>query len=461
MRRQRSLGLRLHCQMRSLACALLALAVLLPPPAVGAVAVSEVHDRTTWDRSYAEQNGIEYYKTCEAGSSTPTGGSSPGGGTPTGAGTPVTGGGACGEQGYAPGGPTSEANKKQIWNFLKGKGLSDEAAAGIMGNMDKETGGTFMPDAENSIQCKGVVQWCYGRMEDMVAKAPDGKWQCLDYQLNYMWWEMTETSESRVMEPLKNASTPGEAANIFHDYYERSNTETGEHLDRDKRAELIYNQFTGKEVAPTPDSPAGGSAQMANNSTNCTAPNAAKDGDQASGDTTPGSGPIPSADCNQLTSTIRDQVNSGAVVLTNGEDNLDQDLANCTTGPIECNGGVSPEILRALSSTAANSGGGPVKIWSFNTGHGCDDGDHPNGRAVDIVCQGNGAAGHTEECDKQYRYLYDNAAELGINDLIWTNPPPGYQCMDNGKPVSCDVFAGAGDHSDHIHVSTKSNAQAA
>lgn len=158
----------------------------------------------------------------------------------------------CGDRGYAGGARDSQKNKDQIWSFLKNKGLSDEAAAGIMGNMSKES--AFMPDAVNSIGCKGVVQWCYGRADALVTRAEaEGRdWRCLDVQLDYMWYEMTETSESQVMEPLKSASSPGEAANIFHDLYERSNTATGEHLGRDTRAEDTYREFTGKEPSPDP-----------------------------------------------------------------------------------------------------------------------------------------------------------------------------------------------------------------
>lgn len=158
----------------------------------------------------------------------------------------------CGDQGYDEGNRTaSEKNKNQIWTFLKGKGMSDEAAAGIMGNMDKETGGTFLPDAVNSIGCSGVVQWCFERNNAMRAKAlAEGKdWNCLSFQLDYMWYELTETAESAVMEPLKGAGTASEAAIIFEDKYERSNKATGEHLDRDRRAEEIYTAFTGKTPA--------------------------------------------------------------------------------------------------------------------------------------------------------------------------------------------------------------------
>lgn len=167
----------------------------------------------------------------------------------------------CGDQGYGNGAGTSEKNKEQIWSFLKSKNLSDEAAAGIMGNMDKETGGTFLPDAVNGIGCSGVVQWCFGRNDAMraAAQAQGKDWNCLDFQLDYIWYEMTETSESQVMEPLKGASSAGEAANIFHDYYERSNTATGENLGRDTRAETAYTQFTGKTSTSNPSNSTQGS----------------------------------------------------------------------------------------------------------------------------------------------------------------------------------------------------------
>ncbi|MBH1956998.1 peptidoglycan DD-metalloendopeptidase family protein [Candidatus Saccharibacteria bacterium] len=221
----------------------LAIVGVIISPLLNAVPVSAVAviDQDT----YQSQNDVIYFEKCKAGSG---GASDP---------TPITGGGAgCGDQGYSAGAAPSEANKKQIWSFFKNKGLSDAAVAGIMGNMDKETGGTFLPDAVNWIDCKGIVQWCYSRADNMVAKAAaEGKdWRCLDYQLDYIWYEITETSESQVMEPLKGATSPAQAANIFHDLFERSNTATGEHLGRDTRAENIYKEFTGQEPSPDPTS---------------------------------------------------------------------------------------------------------------------------------------------------------------------------------------------------------------
>lgn len=35
---------------------------------------------------------------------------------------------------------STESNKKAIWSYLKARGLSDEATAGVMGNINAESG---------------------------------------------------------------------------------------------------------------------------------------------------------------------------------------------------------------------------------------------------------------------------------------------------------------------------------
>lgn len=53
---------------------------------------------------------------------------------------------------------TVEENKKAIWNYFKASGYSDEATAGIMGNMYAESG--FKPGAsEIGGAGYGLVQW--------------------------------------------------------------------------------------------------------------------------------------------------------------------------------------------------------------------------------------------------------------------------------------------------------------
>lgn len=148
--------------------------------------------------------------------------------------------------------------------------------------MEQES--AFMPDADNKIGqyggsvgvgCVGIVQWCFERIDGLAnfAKERGKEWDCLGVQLEYMWYEMTETSQGRSTAagqkleielpealngeefsrkshyyPAGNA-TPEGAARIFHDYFERANTANGEHLGRGERADKIFEELTGKSVS--------------------------------------------------------------------------------------------------------------------------------------------------------------------------------------------------------------------
>jgi len=86
-------------------------------------------------------------------------------------------------------------NAEKAWNFLTGKGLSPEQAAGIMGNLSVESG--FDPQADNSGNYHGIAQW---------DTKPGGRWERLktwagqqnldpakfETQLQYLWKEATD-----------------------------------------------------------------------------------------------------------------------------------------------------------------------------------------------------------------------------------------------------------------------------
>lgn len=384
------------------------------------------------DAMFRAQNDVLYSDDCTTSSSSPSGGGD----------SAFSGSGeGCGEQGYASGARKSEANKKQIWSYFKNKGLSDEAVAGIMGNMEKES--AFMPDAVNQISCKGIVQWCFSRADNMQAKATaEGKdWRCLDYQLDYIWYEITETSESQVMEPLKAATSPGQAANIFHDLFERSNTATGENLGRDAMAENIYKDFTGKD--PSPD-PSPSSATGAAESSSCKASEKGEDPSQ------PGS--LPDGECAELIERVKKLKNEGKILLMNEAPEM-EDIENCgkvTQCPSASHVGVEKKTVQALIAVAEQSGV-VAKVYAFNKDHFCDSGEHGKGLAIDFPYN----AG-TPEGEKLYKFLYDNAATLGTNKLIYSPTPSGYQCMIGGKPTDCVETYGKSTlsgHEDHIHLS--------
>lgn len=396
--------------------------------------------------SYRQQNDILYYEEgCQAATSSGSAAAGPGGG------------GGCGSD-------NPEENKKQIWSFLKSKGLSDEAAAGIMGNMEQES--SFNPKATNGIGCRGIVQWCFGRNDglDSFAAGKGTKWDCLGTQLEYMWHEMTETEQGQyngngdhLEIPLVDAlngkpfsrssnytgSGAYNAGAIFHDYFERANTAKGEHLGRGERAEKIYEEFTGKSA----------DASLLGNASS-------SGGNACPGNGSPSGGGIMSEECESLVKKYDTLEASGKIVAHSDGDSksIDNDLKNCTTDQIECGtnggkGGVHPRTLRAIVAAAENSGASRLDHWNFNTGHPCDEFRHPKGMAADIYCPGNKQAtgeGASEDCNKLFIYFYDHYDELGITELIWQYPPKGYSCDD--PKIMC---SGAGDHTSHIHISTE------
>lgn len=408
---------------------------------------------------FKPQNDIQYIDECVA-NQTQT--------QPT---TPSTSnGGGCGG--------SAEENKKQVWDFLRNQGLTEEAAAGILGNMEQESG--FMPTADNGKTmgfvdstgrgCRGIVQWCHGRnagLDTYAQEHGNGRnWDCLGLQLEYMWHEMTETTQGRyngngdyleipLVDALNGAdfsrksnytgSGAANAATIFHDYFERANTAKGEHLGRAERAEEIYRELTGKEASPlavsNPNKNSGSTQQQCKTQGN----NAASSASQNS------NGALPSEECEELKKKFNELVRAGKITLTDPS-RQEKDFKNCTTDPIECGtgggeGGVNPKVLRAVVAAAENTGDGSVELWSFNTGHDCDGLNHPHGKAIDIKCNGNvqGQTTASEKCNRIFKYLYDNYDALGTEELIWQYPPSEYSCGD--PKIMCNVEG----HDDHIH----------
>ena len=65
-------------------------------------------------------------------------------------------------------------NREKIWNFLVAKGLSNEQTAGVMGNLQTESGGSWSPTVNEYGQefgsaGYGIAQWTGGRRDALVA----------------------------------------------------------------------------------------------------------------------------------------------------------------------------------------------------------------------------------------------------------------------------------------------------
>tara|TARA_B100001245_G_scaffold234308_1_gene219608 strand:+ start:22870 stop:24243 length:1374 start_codon:yes stop_codon:yes gene_type:complete len=374
-------------------------------------------------------------------------------------------------------GGTTDENKNQIWNYLRGQGLSEAATAGLMGNFEKES--TFNPKAVNPIGCIGIAQWCDRGpdLREFAALHGNGRdWDCLSVQLEFLWYEMTETKQGNMTAP-SNSRNPGDqleiplvdalngasfekrsiydnlnvtepyvTALIFHDYFERANTNAGEDKGRGEAAEKLFLEFTGQNpltASPTNATPGGSNDSCAGTTGNFTTPN---------------------EECAALIAAYRELEAQGKIRPETDwhKQNNDKDLENCTTDQITCGtgggiGGVHPRILRAVVDAAGNSGASELVTWSYNTGHGCDGLNHPRGMAIDIQCDGNTGTskggntgrGATEDCNKLFIYFYDHYDELGLTELIWQYPPAGYPCDD--PKILCNIAG----HTDHIHVGTR------
>jgi hypothetical protein len=84
---------------------------------------------------------------------------------------------------------------QRIW-FLLGQdtgspttdgGMPDMSVAALLGNVENES--SFNASSVNSLGCKGLFQYCFGRMNSLLAFAEDnngGAWQDVDLQVQYV-----------------------------------------------------------------------------------------------------------------------------------------------------------------------------------------------------------------------------------------------------------------------------------
>lgn len=153
-------------------------------------------------------------------------------------------------------------NSEQIWNYLIEKGFSPAGAAGIMGNLVRESGliagnvqngmgysdeayvsgiknGTITREQFiNDSRGFGIAQWTYSTRKAALydALGPENI-DNLSMQLDFMCNEMSGDLKSSMM----NATNPSAAADQFHRVYERSADRTS--TNRQNSAVSIYNQY--------------------------------------------------------------------------------------------------------------------------------------------------------------------------------------------------------------------------
>lgn len=137
-----------------------------------------------------------------------------------------------------------QTNKQIIWNFLLSKGLTEEAAAGVMGNIQQESG--FDPENVNkSSGAYGLFQWLGGRKTGLKQYAAEmGKKESdINIQLDYFWKELNSTEKSTLNALKEPAGRASDYAATFEKKFERSGGSAV--AKRQKYAEKILAEMYG------------------------------------------------------------------------------------------------------------------------------------------------------------------------------------------------------------------------
>lgn len=141
-----------------------------------------------------------------------------------GGGTPTTGPNCSCPSGSGGGTTTGTLSgntpAEQAFNYYVGKGLSDQAAAGLVGNFMAESGGdteNLDPSITNGIGAHGIAQWLGTRLTDLqnFASSHHENEDALTTQLDFSWSELNGGYRS-VLAQLKTVSTPEKAADIVN-----------------------------------------------------------------------------------------------------------------------------------------------------------------------------------------------------------------------------------------------------
>jgi len=127
-------------------------------------------------------------------------------------------------------GAGSTRNASTAMSFFQRRGLTTAQAAGLVGNLQAESGANLDPRAVgDGGRAMGIAQWHpdrRARFQRAIGKPFERS--TFEDQLNFIWWEFNNT-ERVAFAQLRRATTAEQAAAIVDQYYERS---SGAHRNR-------------------------------------------------------------------------------------------------------------------------------------------------------------------------------------------------------------------------------------
>ena len=150
--------------------------------------------------------------------------------------------------------------QEKVWFALRDAGFSEEATAGVMGNISQESSWN-KDDVNSSSGAKGLCQWLGGRAEglDKYAASKGVDWKDENIQVEYLIGELTPgggadgyatynlmSSNGCSPDDWKNASTPEDAAVAFRKTFERCGDAEANDDRRKSEARKFYDEFKGK-----------------------------------------------------------------------------------------------------------------------------------------------------------------------------------------------------------------------
>ena len=177
-------------------------------------------------------------------------------------------------------------NAEKIWNYFKEKGLSDNQIAGIIGNMQQESGlnplrAQVGPDTDNPAQfgsavgigrAWGLIQWdAGGRAIEYAKKAgitsPIG---ALGTQLDLVWWHLNNQSPTgamRALDRFKQTTTIPDAVRTYEKLMEGAGTPMME--TRIKYANQAFINYGGSKSGSIETSSADSETSGVDSSSQC------------------------------------------------------------------------------------------------------------------------------------------------------------------------------------------------
>ncbi len=146
---------------------------------------------------------------------------------------------------------SGNTNAEVIWNFLSCNGLSANQVAGIMGNIQAESG--FNPGIEEKTprasKGYGIVQWTFGRRTNLenYAKSRGKSASDLGVQLDFLWIELNTAYKANTLDPIRATTSVETATDIFLRKFERPANPDGTKPVRLGFAQSILRQVWAKD----------------------------------------------------------------------------------------------------------------------------------------------------------------------------------------------------------------------